>query len=285
MKIGLIGTGNMGQAILRGCLKAKPREASGVYVYNHHLEKAQRLGRELGINACGSIEELVMASQLVLLAVKPYHFAEVMPQVAKAYEGAADKDEKIIVSIAAGVTIQQMEDYFRRQAGPAEGLSGEKHEAGVKIVRVMPNTPALVGEAMSSVSANACTDSKSLEAVLELFRWVGRAEAVEEKLIDAVIGVSGSSPAYVYMFIEALADGAVAEGMQRDKAYAFAAQAVFGAAKMVLETGKHPGELKDQVCSPGGTTILAVKELEERGLRAAVLNAVHTAAEKSRAMS
>lgn len=175
----------------------------------------------------------------------------------------------MLVSIAAGVTIAQMEEIIGAH----------------KIVRVMPNTPALVGEGMSSISPNGQVTEAEANEVKQLFESLGKAEQVPESMIDAVIGVSGSSPAYTYLFIEALADGAVAEGMPRPMAYEFAAQAVLGAAKMVLETKEHPGVLKDRVSSPGGTTIQAVKTLEENGFRAAVIKAVQAAADKSREMS
>lgn len=265
MKIGFVGTGNMGGSILKGYVKAKPDQAENVYVYNHHQEKAEALAAQWKVQAAASIEELVQQCDIVLMAVKPYTFAEIMPQVAMHMD-----ESKALVSIAAGITIEYLESVLPEKT---------------PVVRIMPNTPALVGEAMSSVSPNSYVTEAILEAVLELFRSVGRAEVTAESMIDAVIGVSGSSPAYVYMFMEALADGAVMEGMPRSQAYQFAAQAVLGAAKMLLETGLHPGELKDQVCSPGGTTIAAVAALEESGFRSAVIKAVHTSAEKSREMS
>lgn len=269
MKIGFIGTGNMGQAILRGYLRAYPERRGQVCVYNHHVEKSRALARELGIDACDTVGELAEKADMVILAVKPGHFAEVLPILGEDVRKLPDGGEKIIVSIAAAITIQYIESYFPE---------------GMQVVRIMPNTPALVGEGISSISGNVYASEASLTAVMELFSAVGRTAVVDEKLIDAVCGVSGSSPAYVYMFIEALADGAVAEGMSRAVAYEFAAQAVLGAAKMVLDTGLHPGALKDQVCSPGGTTIAAVKVLEEQGMRAAVMNAVHKSAQKSRDM-
>lgn len=270
MKIGFIGTGNMGQAILRGYLKTYPDRKQDVYAYNHHVEKAEALAEELGIHACGSIDELTERADLVMFAIKPYQFDDVIPQVAdcvRRVEGGADK---LIVSIAAGISIAYMESFFPE---------------GMKIVRVMPNTPSLVGEGMASVSGNIYADEASIHAIVEIFSAVGKAAVVEEKLIDAVSGVSGSSPAFVYMFIEALADGAVEAGMKRDDAYQFAAQAVLGAAKMVLDTNIHPGQLKDQVCSPGGTTIEAVRYLEEKGMRASVMGAVRTCVQKAQAMA
>ncbi len=146
----------------------------------------------------------------------------------------------------------------------------------------MPNTPALVGEAMSAVAANAVVTSEEIAQVLAIFRSFGKAEVVPEKMMDCVTGLSGSGPAFVYLFIEALADGAVFEGMSREMAYEFAAQTVLGAAKMVIETNEHPGVLKDRVTSPGGTTIAGVKVLETEGLRAAAMAAVSAATQKSR---
>lgn len=148
----------------------------------------------------------------------------------------------------------------------------------------MPNTPAMVGAGMTAACANALVTKEELEKVLTILRSFGEVEVVSEHLIDAVVSASGSSPAYVFMMIEAMADAAVADGMPRPQAYKFAAQAVMGSAKMVLETGKHPGELKDMVCSPAGTTIEAVQVLEERGFRSAIIEAMRVCAEKSRNM-
>ena len=148
----------------------------------------------------------------------------------------------------------------------------------------MPNTPAMVGAGMTAACANALVTKEELEKVLTILRSFGEVEVVSEHLIDAVVSASGSSPAYVFMMIEAMADAAVAEGMPRVQAYKFAAQAVMGSAKMILETGKHPGELKDMVCSPAGTTIEAVQVLEERGFRSAIIEAMRVCAEKSRNM-
>ena len=175
----------------------------------------------------------------------------------------------MIVSIAAGKTIAAIEDSFGKP---------------VKLVRAMPNTPALVGEAMSALCVNQNVTPEELKEVQALFNSFGKSEVISESLMDAVIGVSGSSPAYVYMFIEALADGAVKYGLPRAKAYQMAAQTVLGSAKMVLETGKHPGQLKDEVCSPGGTTIAGVSALEEWGFRNAVIKAEDASYEKGRKM-
>ena len=178
-------------------------------------------------------------------------------------------EKKIIISIAPGKTLAWLEEQF-----------GKK----VKLVRCMPNTPALVGEGMTGVCCNEEVSDAEMQDVLKILESCGKAEMLPERLIDVVVSVSGSSPAYVFMFIEAMADEAVAAGMPRKQAYEFAAQSVLGSAKMVLETGKHPGELKDMVCSPGGTTIQAVKVLEEKGMRAAVMDAMDACIEKSKCM-
>jgi pyrroline-5-carboxylate reductase len=151
-------------------------------------------------------------------------------------------------------------------------------------VRTMPNTPALVGEAMTALCPNELVEARELEAIEKIFQSFGKTQVVSEPMIDVVVGVSGSSPAYVFLFIEALADAAVADGMPRKQAYAFAAQSVLGSAKMVLETGLHPGELKDMVCSPGGTTIEAVQVLEDKGLRSAVMAAARACVKKARGL-
>ena len=165
-------------------------------------------------------------------------------------------------------------DYLKEAFGRSE----------LKLIRCMPNTPALVLEGCTGVCAEENVTEEDMEQVLALLRSFGIASVVPERLMDVVVGVSGSSPAYVFMFIEAMADEAVAAGMPRKQAYEFAAQSVLGSARMVLETGRHPGELKDMVCSPGGTTIQAVKVLEEKGMRAAVMDAMDACIEKSQSM-
>ena len=207
----------------------------------------------------------VSDADIVFLAVKP----NIYPAVCAQIKGHM-KPDAIVVTIAAGQTLAHM----------AEMLGDD-----VKVVRTMPNTPALVGEGMAALCPNAGVSKEDLADVEAIFNSFGKCEVITENLFDAVVGVSGSSPAYVYMFIEAMADAAVADGLPRDKAYKFAAQAVLGSAKMVLETGRHPGDLKDMVCSPGGTTIKAVIELENAGFRSAVMRGTEACIEKSREMS
>ncbi|MBF2562848.1 pyrroline-5-carboxylate reductase [Listeria seeligeri] len=261
-KIGFIGAGNMGTAMIRGLAKTDYINRKDLFVCGRKIEKLQPLETEFqGIQLTTSIEELAEQADIIILSVKPYTIPEVLTNI----KNKLSKD-KIIISVAAGVTIQDLENLTTKET---------------KIVRVMPNTPALVGEAMSSITPNGSVTAEETEIITTIFASFGKAEVVPESLMDAVVGVSGSSPAYVYMFIEALADGAVLNGLPRNKAYKFAAQAVLGAAKMVLETGEHPGKLKDMVTSPGGTTIEAVKSLEDSGFRSAVINAVQAAAVKN----
>lgn len=258
MKIGFIGTGNMGGAILRGYVAAMSGREKEVYAFNLGPEKLDKLVSETGVNKCSSNSEVVDNSDMVIFAVKPIFFP-------KMFEGIKDnvRKDQIFVSIMASITIEELEGFLGKDA---------------KIVRVMPNTPAMIGMGMASLSRNANISDDEMAAVKAVFDSVGQSEEVEERLIPAVTALSGSSPAYVYMFIEAMADAGVAAGMPRDKAYKFAAQAVKGSAAMVLETGKHPGELKDMVCSPGGITIECVRVLEEQGMRGAVFNGALAAA-------
>lgn len=263
--IGFIGAGNMGSAMIGGILKSSFVTSGQVIASDYSASTLEALHTRWGIETTLSNETVATRSDILFLAVKPNKYDEVISQIAPHI-----KSHCVIVSIAAGKTIASVEALFAKD---------------VKVVRAMPNTPALVGEAMSALCANPLVTDEELTEVQQIFNSFGKSEIVSETLIDAVIGVSGSSPAYVYMFIEAMADAAVADGMPRAQAYKFAAQSVYGAAKMVLETGKHPGELKDAVCSPGGTTIEAVAALEKGGLRDTVISAQRTCVQKSRDMS
>lgn len=262
MKIGFIGTGNMGRAMMGGMIKAGIVDPENVMASDIFQAVVDEVAEEYSVKATTDNREVVDFADIVFLAVKPQYLPG-------AIDGIKDMDfsNKVVVSIAAGQSLEKL-----------TGLFGKK----IKLIRVMPNTPALVGEGMSALSPNELVSDDESETVLHLFESFGEAEIVPEKLQDAVVGISGSSPAYVYMFIEALADGAVAEGMPRKQAYKFAAQAVLGSAKMVLETGEHPGVLKDNVCSPGGTTIEAVATLEALGFRNAVIEAERVCIDKSR---
>lgn len=264
-RLGFIGAGNMSSAMVGGVVKSGLISAEKVTVSDLYQPSLDKAKESFGVNTTKDSVEVVKNSDIVILAVKPNVYPAVLNQIKDEVDG-----EKIIVSIAAGKTIDSIESI----------LGSDK-----KIIRVMPNTPALVGEGMSALCKNANITDEELALVKQIFESFGKAEVVGEYLIDAVIGASGSAPAYVFMFIEAIADAAVIGGMPRPQAYKFAAQAVMGSAKMVLETGKHPGELKDMVCSPAGTTIEAVRVLEEEGFRAAVIKSIVACMDKSKEMS
>ena len=264
-KIVFIGSGNMGGAMIGGIvssLLAKPEDI----IASDPSEKAREsLKEKYGIQVTSDNAKAASMADILFLAVKPHIYPAAAAQIKDHLKPSA-----VIVTIAAGQTLAHMAD-----------LLGED----TKIVRAMPNTPALVGEGMAALCPNKNVTGQEFDEVKSIFDSFDKSEKISEDLFDAVVGVSGSSPAYVYMFIEAMADAAVAEGMPRDKAYVFAAQAVLGSAKMVLETGRHPGDLKDMVCSPGGTTIKAVIALEQTGMRGSVMQAVQECIDKSKEMS
>lgn len=263
--IGFIGAGNMGQAILGGIVKAGLVASKNIIMsdlYEPSLEKAKG---NYNIEITTDNKLVAKKSDILILAVKPNLYPIVINEIKDLV-----KDDVIIVTIAAGKSIESTEKSFGRE---------------LKVIRTMPNTPALVGEGMTAVCPNKLITDNDINEVSKLLNSFSKVEVVSESLIDAVTSVSGSSPAYVYMFIEAMADAAVLQGMPRDKAYKFAAQTVLGSAKMVLETGMHPGALKDMVCSPGGTTIEAVAELEAKGFRSAVISAMNKCYKKSQEMS
>ncbi len=262
MNIGFIGSGNMASAIIGGLLNRGMVTPSELFVTDASEEALKRLsGRFEGINT--SRDNLAFLDRLdyLFLAVKPHIYEPVILQIREAVS-----EKTVIITIAAGKSREQVLSLFGRD---------------LKLVRTMPNTPALVGEGMTALCPTENLSGTEIEDALALMGACGKTELLEERLFDGYTSVCGSSPAYVYMFIEALADAGVREGLPRDKAYKMAAQAVLGSAKMVLETGTHPGELKDQVCSPGGTTIEAVGVLEEKGFRSAVMEAVRVCTEKS----
>lgn len=257
--IGFIGMGNMGSAMLNGSMRSFEKDS--LMFTEISKERRDAVSAELGILAADNNIELVKAVKYVVLAIKPQFYQGVLEEIAP----VVTKDT-VIISIAPGKSL----GYLATELGEE-----------VKIVRAMPNTPALVGEGMTGL----CYDSKrfdadELEVVHKLFDSFGKFVVVDEKLMDAVVCASGSSPAYVYMFIEAMADSVVKYGIPRDMAYKLVAQTVLGSAKMVLETNEHPGKLKDNVCSPGGTTIAGVAALEECGFRNAVIKATDKCYEK-----
>lgn len=263
--ISFIGGGNMASAIIGGLLGSGLADCGSIHATAKTEKTCSSLRERFGIQTGQDNREAASCADILFLAVKPYLFPEIIGEIKDCV-----KKDALILSIAAGQSIHAIEALFARP---------------IHLVRAMPNTPALVGEAMSALCANDLVTEEELSKAIVIFNSFGKCEVVPESLMDAVIGVSGSSPAYVYMFIEAMADAAVADGMPRAQAYKFAAQSVLGAAKMVLETGDHPGTLKDAVCSPGGTTIAAVAAMEEAGLRSAVIKGQRACVQKSREMT
>lgn len=254
MRLGFIGTGNMASAIIGGVIRkgiVTPEDIMGADVFAPGREKAKE---RFKIAVTSDNKEVIQCSDIIFLSVKPQFYSDVI-------EGIKEdiRPEQIVITIAPGKTLA----WLRKQFGK-----------DVKLVRCMPNTPALVGEGMTSVCPNELISEKDLEVVKSILESFGYMEVVPERLMDAAMAVSGCSPAFVFMFIESMADAAVCCGMPRAQAYRFAAQAVLGSAKMVMETGKHPGELKDMVCSPAGTTIAGVRVLEQMGFRSAVFEAL-----------
>jgi pyrroline-5-carboxylate reductase len=260
--IGFLGAGKMATALAQGFLKAGLASPDRIWASDISDAALAAFSNTTGAHAVNSNLKVVEAAEILILAVKPDQVESLQKEVRE----ALDLSRHLVISIAAGLTLGRLE-----AAMP-----------GTRIVRVMPNTPALVGEGASAYSPGVHASRSDLEIVKRLFESVGTAVEVREKLLDAVTGLSGSGPAYGFLMIEALSDGGVAAGLPRDVATHLAAQTLLGAATMVLKTGRHPGELKDAVCSPGGTTIEAVHELERGGLRSALITAVRAAAAKSR---
>lgn len=263
--IGFIGAGNMGQAIVGGIVKAGLVRSENIIMSDLYEPNLEKVKNNYNIEITTDNKLVAKKSDILILAVKPNLYSIVINEIKDLV-----KEDVIIVTIAAGKSIDSTEKSFGKE---------------LKVIRTMPNTPALVGEGMTAVCPNKLITDEDISEVSNLLSSFSKVEVVNEGLIDAVTSVSGSSPAYIYMLIEAMADAAVLQGMPRDKAYKFAAQTVLGSAKMVLETGIHPGALKDMVCSPGGTTIEAVSELEAKGFRSAVISAMNKCYKKSQEMS
>ncbi len=264
MKLAVIGGGKMAHAMVFGILNNGKINAADIHVSDKN-EAGLADFKEAGICTYTDNRAAAMQADTVLIAVKP----NIYPLVIRELAALDDAKDRLYISIAPGLSVDTLKTHFGFDA---------------KLIRTMPNTPAMVGEGMTAVYAPAPVSETELAAAMDLFNAFGKAAVISETQMDAAVAVSGSSPAYVFMFIEALADGAVAGGMPRDLAYTFAAQAVLGSAKMVLETGMHPGALKDMVCSPGGTTIDAVEALEQGGMRGCIMDAMGKCIEKSKKM-
>lgn len=266
MKLGFIGGGNMAFAIAGGVLAASLCSEKELFVSDPNTEALKKF-KKMGISVKES-NSGALQGDYVILAVKPFVLPSVLAELREKY--AAKIKNKVFITIAAGVEIAAIKEALGFDA---------------KVIRVMPNTPAMALCGMSVIAAEhmPVTNEEFSEAV-SIFRAVGETEILPESLLNSVIAVSSSSPAYVFMMLEAMADAAVRDGISRKAAYHLAAQSVMGAAKLMLETGKHPGELKDMVCSPKGTTIEAVKRLEECGFRSAIMAAMQACTEKAESM-
>ena len=263
-KAAFIGVGNMGGALARAACRAIGPEQ--VVLYNRTPDKAKALADELGCAVAVDLPGAVRAAEYIILGVKPQGVRPLLAELDHLfYRLHQTGEDKVIVSMAAGVKLKDMHGIVNNA------------EYDVPLLRIMPNTCVAVGQGMTALCARTGVDESHIRGVEEILSATGKVDRVPESLFDQFSALAGCGPAYVYPFIEALADGAVAAGLPRKQALEYAARTVLGAAAMVLESGRHPGQLKDEVCSPGGSTIAGVAELERGGLRAAAINAVQAA--------
>ena len=263
MKLGFIGAGTMGTAIIKGILDQEFLKPQDLYISRKRPELSGNLAAQ-GVNVMPDNISLVQAVDCVVFAVKPVYLPQVIDEIYK------DLENKVIISIVAGWTYDML-----KRALPESS----------RFIRVMPNTPLAVGEGMSLISSRYTCSEDEFSFTRRIFEAAGKVAVVEDHVFTPANGISGCGPAFVYEFIEALADGGVRYGVPRALAYELASQTLIGAAKMVLETGEHPGKLKDAVCSPGGTTIEGIFALEKGGMRAAVMEAVSATVEKTNKLS
>lgn len=259
--MGFIGAGNMAEALMKGVIAHGLYAAEDIIASEIYRPRREHISQKLGVQTTDDNGQVVDGASIIVLAVKPQHLAEVLEPLADRF-----RPDQLVVSIVAGITLKAL----------------EKMMPAAKVVRVMPNQPCMSMASATAFSRGKGASEEDAQSVRAIFESVGVAYEVQEKLLDAVTGLSGSGPAYAYLMIEALADGGVLMGLPRDIAQSLAAQTLLGAAKTVLETGEHPGRLKDMVCSPGGTTIAAMQVLEEAGVRGALIGAVQASAEKSK---
>ncbi len=261
-KIGLIGCGVMGVSLLNGIIHSSLVHPADVMVWDVLPEKTDEMIKQFKVTAAAEMKQVLDAPRLVFLAVKPVDMPGVLENIKESLT-----ERHVLISVAAGISIEQIE----------KGVGENK-----KIIRLMPNTPCLIGKGMTVVSPGMNVDENELGFVNSLMEALGKVVVLEEELMDAATGLSGSGPAYAFMFIDALADGGVKMGLPRDKALLLAAQTLSGASEMVLQTGEHPSVLKDKVASPGGTTIAGISALEKRGFRGTVIKAVESATKRSK---
>jgi pyrroline-5-carboxylate reductase len=260
-RIGMLGAGNMAGALIRGLLASKSVTAEQIVASDVRAEHLKELETKYGIKTFSDNRELAAVSNLVVLAVKPQVIDRVLDQMADSFA-----PDTLLVSIAAGVPIRSLE---------------ARLPAHVRVVRAMPNTAAIALAGATGIAPGSRATQKDIDITQALFAAVGRSVVLDESLIDAVTGLSGSGPAYIMVIIEALADGGVKVGLHRDTALLLAAQTVYGSAKLLLETGEHPGRLKDMVTSPGGTAIAGLHTLETGGIRRTLIDAVESAAKRA----
>ncbi len=260
-KLGFVGGGNMAEALVKGLLHAKVVPPEGIVVSDVKAERLAHFTELHGVRTTQDNHELVRTSDVIVLAVKPQVIDKVLALI-----GSDVKSTQLVISVAAGVPVSAIE---------------ARLPEGTHVVRSMPNTPATVQAGATAIAPGTHASDDDLEVARALFAAVGRVVTLEETLLDAVTGLSGSGPAYVMLMIEALADGGVKVGLHRDTALLLAAQTVFGSAKLLLETGEHPGRLKDMVTSPGGTAIAGLHTLESGGLRRTLIDAVEAATNRA----
>lgn len=264
MKLAVIGCGKMGGAMLRRIVKSGFMKPQDVIAADHNIDLLKNISSELMVPTTADNAEAVREADFILLSVLPQVYCAVLSQIKPSL-----KDSACVITIAPGFTLEKTAACLKE---------------GTKIIRAMPNTPALIGEGMIAVCPGPNVDDDTFDKAVKILSLLGKTERIDESQINAVIGISGSSPAYVFMFIDALADAGVRGGLHRDQALCFASQAVLGSAKLMIETGSHPDVLKDMVCSPAGTTIEAVSTLEQSGFRGTVISAALSAMDKAAKM-
>lgn len=262
MKLGFIGLGNMSKAILAGLLRSGMFAATDVTGSDISEKMREEAAEKYGIRTTESNCKVALESDVLVLAVKPQFLAGVLAELADFV-----KEDTLVISIAAGKTLDWL-----------EATLGKK----VRMLRFMPNTAAMVGESSTAICRNAYATDEDVSLAVKMCESFGTAQVIDEKLMDVFSAIGGSSPAFAFLYMEALADGAVAAGMPRKMAYEIAAQATLGAAKLMRESGEHPAVLKDMVCSPGGTTIQGMEALEQGGVRGSVMAAIDACVEKSK---
>ena len=264
-ELGIIGIGKIGSALLKRFINSKTINHNEIIIYDIDNAKLKAISNECNVSMAENITELVNNSNYILIAVIPQVINNVLKQISEIIS-----KEQVLISIAAGVTINHIKSHISKQVG---------------IIRIMTNSPALIGEAATAIATNKDVSEKDLNFAKSLFNSVGIVVELDEIHLDAVTGLSGSGPAYIFIIIEALADGGVKMGLSREISVKLAAQTVLGSAKLLLETKKHPGELKDMVATPAGTTITAIHEIESAKLRATLIRAVEAATLKSRSLN